>query len=84
MLSKDKLEDKGINTKKHKAERDAEYQERMKEFDVDRDEKIKIIRNDYTDRIKKSKNPQEKEKLLDEMGRRLKTVEESLAEERKR
>lgn len=84
MVEKDKLEEKGINTKRHKAERDAEYEERMKEFDIDRDEKIKIMRNDYTDRIKKSKNPQEKEKLLDEMGRRLKTVEESLAEERKR
>ena len=50
----------------------------------DRDEKLTNIREDYLNRIKGAKNPAEKEKLLEEMGRRLKSAEDSLAEEKKR
>ena len=50
----------------------------------DRDEKLNNIREDYMRRIQNEKNPAAKEKLLEEMGRRMKTAEESLLEEKKR
>lgn len=42
------------------------------------------MRQDYMDRIKEKSDPKEKEKILQEMGKRLKATEESLAEDRKR
>ena len=42
------------------------------------------MREDYLAKIKSAKNPAEKEKLLEEMGRRLKSVEDGLVEEKKR
>jgi hypothetical protein len=78
------LEDKGINTKEAKRERDQDFKARCEEMDRDRDEKLSNIRQDYLNRISDAKTPQEKEKLLEEMGRRMKSVEESLADEKKR
>lgn len=78
------LEDKGINTKEAKRERDQDFKARCEEMDRDRDEKLTNIRQDYLNRISDAKTPQEKEKLLEEMGRRMKSVEESLADEKKR
>jgi hypothetical protein len=42
------------------------------------------MREDYMNRIKLSKNGVEKERILEEMGERLKSTEESLEEDRKR
>ena len=81
---KDHLENKGINTKDLKKERDAEYKERCEEMQKDRDEKLNNIREDYMRRIQNEKNPAAKEKLLEEMGRRMKSAEDSLLEEKKR
>ena len=50
----------------------------------DRDEKLNNIREDYMRRIQNEKNPAAKEKLLEEMGRRMKSAEDSLLEEKKR
>ena len=50
----------------------------------ERDEKLNNIREDYMRRIQNEKNPAAKEKLLEEMGRRMKSAEESLLEEKKR
>ena len=48
---KELLENKGINTKDLKKERDAEYKERCEEMQKDRDEKLNNIREDYMRRI---------------------------------
>ena len=42
------------------------------------------MRQEYLDKIKNAKNPAEKDKLLEEMGKRLKNVEASLNDEKKR
>jgi len=57
---------------------------RMKEADSERDRKLAQIRQDYLDRIKAATNPNEKEKLLGEMGIRLKEFENQLNEDRKK
>jgi hypothetical protein len=56
----------------------------MKEFDVERDKQIKDMREDYLDRIRNTKDGREKERLLEEMGRRMKQVEDLRIEERLR
>lgn len=77
-------EKNGINTKIQKKERDAEMKERIQEFDRERDLKLQNVRDDYLQRIKEAKSADEKEMLLEEMGRRLKQMEDQLADERKR
>ena len=42
------------------------------------------MREDYMNRIKATSDSSEKEKILQEMGQRLKATEENLAEDRKR
>ena len=56
----------------------------MKEFDVERDKQTKDMREDYLDRIRNTKDGREKERLLEEMGRRMKQVEDLRIEERLR
>lgn len=81
---KDRLEADGIDTRKLKKERALQLAEKMQEFDEDRDRKLQQVREDYLVKIKSAGTPQEKERLLEEMGRRLKSVEEALADERRR
>jgi len=45
---------------------------------------VKSLRDDFLKRIKEASSPAEKDKLLEEMGKRLKSVEANLAEEKKR
>jgi len=84
IVEKDKTEERGVNTKTLKGERDEEYKERLAKLDAEQAEKITILRTDYLEKIKNSKNPAEKDKLLEEMGRRLKSVEANLIDEKKR
>lgn len=63
----DKVEKKGIKTKKHKDENEEEIKEQMKDIKKNRDEKLKGLKDDYMERIAKAKSPLEKERLLDEM-----------------
>lgn len=56
----------------------------MKDFDVERDKQIKDMREDYLERIRNTKDGREKERLLEEMGRRMKQVEDLRIEERLR
>lgn len=78
------MEDKGVNTRAMKAQREEEYQKRMDALAKEQDEKIRIMREDYLQKIKGAKTEAEKNKLLEDMGRRMKTVEQNLAEEKKR
>jgi len=82
IVEKDNIEEKGVNTKALKAERDEEYKARIEDLNKEQDEKIRAMREDYLQKIKAAKNPAEKEKLLEEMGNRLKNVEGNLAEEK--
>jgi len=84
ILDKEKMKDKGVNTKSLKAERDAEFKQRMDELQKDQEQKVSSLREEYLKKIKASNNPAEKDKLLEEMGKRLKHVEGSLVEEKKR
>lgn len=84
VVDKEKIKDKGVNTKTLKAERDEEYAGRMETLDKEQEEKVKALRDDYLKRIKEASNPAEKDKLLEEMGKRLKSVEANLLEEKKR
>lgn len=56
----------------------------MAEYDADREQKLNSIRSDYMKRIDGVKSLAEKERLLEEMGRRLKGVEDQFAEEKAR
>lgn len=67
-----------------KAEREEEYKARMTALEKEQEEKIRSMREDFLAKIKNAKNPAEKEKLLEEMGRRMKSVEDGLLEEKKR
>jgi len=73
-----------VNTKTLKGERDEEYKNRMGALEKEQEEKIRNMRQEYLDKIKSAKNPAEKDKLLEEMGKRLKNVEASLVDEKKR
>ena len=78
------MEDRGVNTKALKAERDEEYKNRMQSLEQEQEEKIRNMRQEYLDKIKSAKNPAEKDKLLEEMGKRLKSVEANLKDEKAR
>lgn len=56
----------------------------MTNLDKEQNDKIALLREGYLAKIKAAKNPQEKDKLLEEMGKRLKNVEGNLIEEKKR
>ena len=45
------------------------------EVDKEKDSRLQQMREDYMNRIKKAKNPAEKEAILEEMGERLKMTE---------
>jgi len=56
----------------------------MDALNDEQNQKIAMLREDYLNKIKKAKNPQEKDKLLEEMGKRLQKVEGDLADEKAR
>ena len=74
----------GINSRGLKKEREAELKVRMAELDKESDSRLSQMREDYMNRIKATTDSSEKERILQEMGQRLKVTEENLAEERKR
>ena len=84
LVEKDQVEEKGVNTKALKAEREEEYKNRMNALQAEQDEKIRNLREEYLQKVKNAKNANEKDKLLEEMGKRLKSVEANLADEKKR
>lgn len=84
IVEKEKIEDRGVNTKALKAEREEDYKTRMEAMTNEQNDKIRMLREDYLEKIKKAKNAQEKDKLLEEMGKRLKNVEQNLADEKSR
>jgi len=75
----DKTEQKGIKTKKHKEEQQAELKDTLLELKKDKDQKMNSLKNDYLERIAKAKTPLEKERLLDEMQRRTRQLEAELS-----
>ena len=74
----------GINSRGLKKEREAELKVRMAELDKESDSRLSQMREDYMNRIKATTDSSEKERILQEMGQRLKATEDNLAEERKR
>lgn len=56
---KDDVE-KEFGAKKMKKEREEEFNREMEKFDTEKEKKINDLRNDYMDRIKGTKDPQEK------------------------
>lgn len=56
----------------------------MTEIDKESDSRLSQMREDYMNRIKATSDSSEKEKILQEMGQRIKATEENLAEDRKR
>lgn len=83
-MERDEIEEVGINSRGLKKERETELRLRMAELDKESDSRLAQMREDYMNRIKEKSDPKEKEKILQEMGKRLKATEESLAEDRKR
>lgn len=77
-LEKDDIEETGINSRGMKKEREAEIKVRLTEIDKENDSRLQQMRQDYMNRIKQAKVPAEKEKILMEMGERLKSTEEAL------
>lgn len=55
------MEERGVNTKSLKAEREEEYKNRMETMEKENDEKLRIMREDYLAKIKAAKNPAEKD-----------------------
>ena len=47
IVEKDNIEEKGVNTKTLKAERDEEYKTRMETLNKEQDEKVRAMREDY-------------------------------------
>lgn len=81
---RDEIEEVGINSRGLKKEREAELKIRMAELDKESDSRLSQMREDYMNRIKATSDSSEKEKILQEMGQRLKATEENLAEDRQR
>ena len=48
-----------------------------------KDQKVAEVREEYMNRLKFAKTDNEKEKILEEMQRRLKSIEDELSKERK-
>jgi hypothetical protein len=72
----DELCDDDINTHDMKKERNKEFKTRMGEFETENDKRLKQIREDYTRKVAAAKDPSDKELILEEMHRRLKSVED--------
>jgi len=56
----------------------------MIEFDGANDEKLNNVRQEYMKRIEGVSSLSDKERLLEEMGRRLKSIEDQFTDDRKR
>ena len=56
----------------------------MIEFDNSNDEKLNNVRQEYMKRIEGVNSLSDKERLLEEMGRRLKSIEDQFLDDRKR
>lgn len=56
----------------------------MVEFDNGNDEKLNNVRQEYMKRIEGVTSLSDKERLLEEMGRRLKSIEDQFLDDRKR
>lgn len=55
-----------------KKERETELKVRLIEVDRERDSRLQQMREEYMNRIQNTKNGEEKERILEEMGERLK------------
>jgi len=47
----------------------------MEKLQTEQEEKVKYLREDFLKKIKEAKTPADKDKLIEEMGKRLKHVE---------
>ena len=56
----------------------------MKELDDERDKQIADMRKEYMEKIKGTKDTREKERLLEEMGKRMNQIEQQRTDERAR
>lgn len=56
----------------------------MVEYDNSNDEKLNNVRQEYMKRIEGVTSLSDKERLLEEMGRRLKSIEDQFTDDRKR
>ena len=56
----------------------------MKELDDERDKQIADMRKEYLEKIKGTKDTREKERLLEEMGKRMNSIEQQRTDERAR
>lgn len=56
----------------------------MKELDDERDKQIAEMRKEYMEKIKGTKDKYEKERLLEEMGKRMSQIEQQRTDERAR
>jgi len=83
-LEKDDINDTGINSRGMKRERDAEMKARISEVDKEKDSRLQQMREDYMNRINKANSAADKESILEEMGRRLKSTEEALEDDKRR
>jgi hypothetical protein len=81
---KEQLEINGIKTKELKYERENEFQTKMNDLEAERAKTLTDMRNEYLERIRNSKDPREKEMLLEEMGQRMAQVEAARADELKK
>jgi len=83
-IENDELGEGDINSRGLKKQRDKEFKEKMVEFDNANDEKLNNVRQEYMKRIEGVSSLSEKERLLEEMGRRLKSIEDQFTDDRKR
>lgn len=56
----------------------------MSEFDTENDTKLNNVRTEYMKRIENVQSLTDKERLLEEMGRRLKSIEDQFVDDKKR
>lgn len=80
---RNQLIDEGIGTDECQRELVKEKEEENNRLDVKKEEKVKEIRDEYMDRIKRARTAAEKERMLTEMQNRIKTVEAEQEKERK-
>ena len=75
-IENDEAGENDINSRALKKQRDKEFKEKMTEYDNINDEKLNNVRQEYMKRIEGVSSLSEKERLLEEMGRRLKSIED--------
>lgn len=56
---------------------------RIAEIDKEKDSRLQQMRQDYMNQVKKQKDGSEKERILQEMGERLKATEQSLEQDKR-